>query len=205
MDNTKTLETERLILRKFTIKDTEGMFNNWATDSETNKFLSWPLHKSVDETKEIISKWISKYEEEVLWESSLELLKYFHNKGIKNIIALDFNDLRTREIPILFKGTNYITLKLISSNYEQNKKQMLERGEKGLVDLELLEVSTRKIMNRDLLPNEVLIDVANKTKEEVLKEAIDIINSYESELDYKYEKPDKELFYSWVQSDGLRK
>ena len=28
MDNTKTLETERLILRKFTIEDSEGMFNN---------------------------------------------------------------------------------------------------------------------------------------------------------------------------------
>ena len=40
MNNTKTLETERLILRKFTIEDVEGMFNNWATDSKTNKFLS---------------------------------------------------------------------------------------------------------------------------------------------------------------------
>ncbi len=36
-----------------------------------------------------------KFEEEVMWESSIELLKYFHSKGIKNIIALDFNDLRT--------------------------------------------------------------------------------------------------------------
>ena len=33
MDNTKTLETERLILRKFNIEDAEGMFNNWATDT----------------------------------------------------------------------------------------------------------------------------------------------------------------------------
>ena len=163
---------------------------------EQNMIPEFGIPDNVDE---------GKYEEEVLWESSIELLKYFHNKGIKNIIALDFNDLRTREIPILFKGTNYITLKLISSNYEQNKNQMLERGEKGLVDLELLEVSTKKIMNRGLLPNEVLIDVANKTKEEVLKEAISIIDSYESKLDYEYEKPDKELFYSWVQSDGLRK
>ena len=55
MNNTKTLETERLILRKFTIEDAEGMFNNWATDSKTNKFLSWPLHSSVEETKAVIS------------------------------------------------------------------------------------------------------------------------------------------------------
>lgn len=144
------------------------------------------------------------YEEEILWESSIEMLKYFHNKGIKNIIALDFNDLRTREIPIIFKGKNFITLKLISSNYEQNKMQMLERGN-GLIDIELLKVSTRKIMNRELLPNEVLLDVANKSKEEVLKEAINIIDNYDCKLDYEYTEPSKESFYSWVQSDGLRK
>ena len=63
MDNTKTLETDRLILRKFTLEDSEGMFNNWATDPNVNKYLAWPLHKNVDETREIINKWISKYEE----------------------------------------------------------------------------------------------------------------------------------------------
>lgn len=62
MDNTKELETERLILRKFRMEDSEGVYNNWATDPETCKFLSWDVHKNVEETKEIISKWISEYE-----------------------------------------------------------------------------------------------------------------------------------------------
>ena len=146
-----------------------------------------------------------KFEEQVMWESSIMLLKYFHNKGLKNIIALDFNDIRTREIPEIFKGTNFITLKLISTDYEQNKKQMLSRGENGLIDLELLEVSTKKIMGRDLLPNEVILDVAGKTKDEVLIEAIKIIDNYNSLLNYEYTLPDKNLFYSWVHSDGLRK
>ena len=61
MDNTKTLETERLILRKFKLEDAEGMFNNWATDPEVNKFLSWPLHKNIEETKKIITNWINEY------------------------------------------------------------------------------------------------------------------------------------------------
>lgn len=146
-----------------------------------------------------------KYEEEIMWESSIQLLKYFYEKGIKYIIALDFNDLRTKELPKLFKGTNFITLKLISSDYEQNKNQMISRGENGLIDLELLEVSTKKIMNRDLLPNEVLLDVAGKSKDDVLNEAINIIDNYTSKFDYDYIEPDKEQFYSWVQSDGLRK
>ena len=145
-----------------------------------------------------------KFEEQVMWESSILLLKYFYHKGLKNIIALDFNDIRTREIPEIFKGTNFITLKLISTNYKQNKNQMLSR-DKGLIDLELLEVSTKKIMNRDLLPNEVILDVTNKTKKEVLTNAIKIIDNYNSLLDYDYKIPDKNLFYSWVKSDGLRK
>lgn len=175
----------------------KGLFQHYkGVYFEQNMIPEFGIPADVDE---------GKYEEEVLWESSVELLKYFHNKGIKNIIGLDFNDLRTREIPIIFKGTNYITLKLISSNYEQNKNQMLERGEKGLVDLELLEVSTKKIMNRELLPNEVLIDVAGKSKEKVLQEAIELIDNYESKIDYEYEEPSKELFYSWVKSDELRR
>lgn len=58
----KTLETDRLILRKLSIEDAEKMYNNWATDNETCKFLSWDVHKNIEETREVINKWISKYE-----------------------------------------------------------------------------------------------------------------------------------------------
>ncbi|NMA50243.1 MAG: hypothetical protein GX951_00105 [Mollicutes bacterium] len=162
---------------------------------EQNMIPEFHISNNVDE---------GKYEEEVLWESSIELLKYFYNKGLKNVIALDFNDIRTKEIPIIFKGKNFITLKLICSDYEQIKDQMISRGKKGLIDLKLLKISCEKITNRELLPNEVLLDVAGKSAEKVLKEAINIIDNYESKMDYTYIEPSKELFYSWVQSDGLR-
>ena len=85
----------------------KGLFEHYkGVYFEQNMIPEFGIPDNVDE---------GKYEEEVLWESSVELLKYFHNKGIKNIIGLDFNDLRTREIPTVFKGTNFITLKLISS------------------------------------------------------------------------------------------
>lgn len=163
---------------------------------EQNMIPEFGIPNNVDE---------GKFEEEIMWESSVLLLKYFYDKGLKNIIALDFNDIRSREIPQIFKGTNFVTLKLISSDYEQNKRQMISRGTDGLVDLELLEISTGKIMDRDLLPNEVVLDIAGKSKDEVLKEAIGIIDDFNSKLDYEYDIPDKSLFYSWVQSDGLRK
>ena len=145
-----------------------------------------------------------KFEEEVLWESSLVLLGYFREKGFKNIIALDFNDLRTREIPLRFRGTDFITLKLVCSDPEQLRRQMLIREPGGLIDLQLLEDSAEKIMKRPLLPNEVLLDIAGKTAEQVLAEAIGLIDHYESRMDYEYTMPEKDGFYSWVFSDGLR-
>ena len=62
MNNTKTLETERLILRKFKIEDAKDMYNNWASDEETCKFLDWDVHKDVEETKRIIKMWLDEYE-----------------------------------------------------------------------------------------------------------------------------------------------
>lgn len=58
---TKTLETNRLILRKFTIQDAEGMYNNWVTDKECCKYLSWDVHKNIEETIELLQKWIEQY------------------------------------------------------------------------------------------------------------------------------------------------
>lgn len=143
------------------------------------------------------------FEENVCWECCVAQLKRFHELGIKNIISGDFDDLRTREIPLVFQGYNYITLKLVCSDYEQNCRQMKNRGN-GLIDLELLEKMTKKINHRPLLVNEFEIDVAGKSPEEVLQEAITLIDTAETRLDYAYEMPPKEQFYSWVWSNGLR-
>ena len=67
-----------------------------------------------------------------------------------------------------------------------------------------MEASTKKIMERPLLPNEVLLDAAGKTPDEVLAEAADIVERYKSRREYDYVLPAKEQFYSWVLSDGLR-
>ena len=59
---TITLESDRLILRKFKIEDAEAMYNSWATDPLSNRYLEWNLHKNIEETKEIISTWIKEYD-----------------------------------------------------------------------------------------------------------------------------------------------
>lgn len=59
---TKRIETERLLLRPFEMEDAEPMFNNWASDSEVTKYLMWPTHENLDDTKKVLQNWISEYE-----------------------------------------------------------------------------------------------------------------------------------------------
>jgi ribosomal-protein-alanine N-acetyltransferase len=61
--NTVTLETERLILRRFTLDDADAMFRNWCNDPEVTKFLMWQTHKNVEETRQIREEWVSAYEQ----------------------------------------------------------------------------------------------------------------------------------------------
>ena len=42
---TQRIETPRLILRRAIWEDAQAMFNNWASDPEVTKFLTWPPHE----------------------------------------------------------------------------------------------------------------------------------------------------------------
>ncbi|MBR3908105.1 MAG: N-acetyltransferase, partial [Clostridia bacterium] len=56
---TKTITTERLILRKFTVGDANDMYNNWANSEKVTCFLSWKPHESVDATKQLLEGWVA--------------------------------------------------------------------------------------------------------------------------------------------------
>ena len=59
--NTPTLETERLILRRFTERDMEALFLI-LKDEEVNRFLPWYPAKSIEETKKFYEeRYASKY------------------------------------------------------------------------------------------------------------------------------------------------
>ena len=49
---TQELETERLVLRRLSIDDSEMMFNNWASDRQVTQYLRWNAHRSWGETAE---------------------------------------------------------------------------------------------------------------------------------------------------------
>ena len=70
---TTTLETERLILRRFTIEDAEAMFNNWASDEEVTKFLTWPTHRTIEDSKWFINFCLDNYSNLSFYNWGMEL------------------------------------------------------------------------------------------------------------------------------------
>ena len=66
---TQKLETERLILRRFVIEDSAAMYNNWASDEEVTKYLTWPTHSSQEISKSTIEDWVNSYSDKsyYLW------------------------------------------------------------------------------------------------------------------------------------------
>jgi len=70
---TVKLETERLILRKFDIEDAEDMFNNWASDNDVTKHLTWSTHKDIETSKKVISMWESDYGNPEYYQWAIEI------------------------------------------------------------------------------------------------------------------------------------
>ena len=55
------LISERLTLRHLKQGDEIAIFNNWATDPEVTKYMTWNPHKSIEETKMILNIWLNEY------------------------------------------------------------------------------------------------------------------------------------------------
>ena len=58
---TKSLETDRLILRRLNRADAGAFFNNVTSDAEVNKYLTWDIHKSVKETEHLMDTFVERY------------------------------------------------------------------------------------------------------------------------------------------------
>lgn len=70
---TITLDTDRLILRRFTIEDNIEMYNNWTSDDEVTKYLTWKTHKSVEDAICYIKYCLDGYEESSFYQWGIEL------------------------------------------------------------------------------------------------------------------------------------
>lgn len=59
---TNTIETERLILRKFKISDDEAMLKYWIADEKIQSLYSEPVYTTKAEVDELLKKYINSYQ-----------------------------------------------------------------------------------------------------------------------------------------------
>lgn len=88
---TQNIETERLLLRRFSIDDADAMYNNWASDPEVTEFLTWPAHDSVNVSKAVLEDWISSYKEKDYYQWAI-VMKEYGMDPIGSISAVYLND-----------------------------------------------------------------------------------------------------------------
>ncbi|WP_026517956.1 GNAT family N-acetyltransferase [Butyrivibrio sp. MC2021] len=86
---TKTIETDSLILRQFTIEDAHDMFSNWASDPEVTKYLTWPAHQDEAFTKTLLSEWIENYQDGTYFNWAMELKDTSAVIGNISVVHLD--------------------------------------------------------------------------------------------------------------------
>jgi len=60
-NGTKTIETDRLMLREFRVSDASLAYKNWTSDDRVTEFLRWPKHPDVSETERVLRDWIDQY------------------------------------------------------------------------------------------------------------------------------------------------
>lgn len=146
------------------------------------------------------------YEEEVCWQLMLLQLEFYRSKGFKYVISLDYDDVRAREFPLLFRDYKYLILRMYSSDYRQILKQMEERHTNGVGHYEpdYVQRANDIISKRSLLPNEVKLDIYNKTKIDVFNEAVKIINNFTPATDYTYNLAHEQDYLSWIPEKHLR-
>lgn len=70
---TISLETKRLLLRQFTMEDSNAMFNNWASNPNVTKYLTWPCHQNEEVSKQLLEFWISQYNNKEFYQWAIEL------------------------------------------------------------------------------------------------------------------------------------
>lgn len=78
---TKTIETQRLILRRFELSDTKSIFQNWIGDPKVQNNYGEIACNNFKEAEEVISKWISQYHNKEFYRWTIILRETSENIG----------------------------------------------------------------------------------------------------------------------------
>ena len=83
---TRTITTERLILRKFTMDDAQAMYDNWASDHDVTKYLTKPRHESIEDTRTVLADWLCQYEDDGYYQWAI-VFKEYGDEPVGNFVV----------------------------------------------------------------------------------------------------------------------
>ena len=87
---TITLETERLILRRFTADDAEAAFKNWTSSDAVTKFLRWETYRDISAMRDYINFQLENYKKIDVYDWAIELKEL--GEPIGSMGAVDVNE-----------------------------------------------------------------------------------------------------------------
>ena len=126
---TKTIKTERLLLRQFTIEDAEAMFENWANDERVTRFLSYQPHGSLNVTQTLLEGWCAAYEKDGTYNWAME----FEGTVIGSISVVEFNERSERAALGYCMG------------YDYWNKGIMTEAVKAVIDFLFTEVGVNRV------------------------------------------------------------
>lgn len=87
---TKRIETERLVLRRFTMEDAQAMYDNWASDDDVTRYLTWPTHTDIGVSRWVLNDWVGSYEKDDYYQWAIVLKEL--GQPIGSIAVVDHRD-----------------------------------------------------------------------------------------------------------------
>ena len=86
---TQKLQTNRLTLRKFELKDAQSAFKNWMSIDEVTKFLTWKTNKNIEDSEKTIKLWLNSYNRLDFYQWNIGLKE--NNESIGSISLVQVN------------------------------------------------------------------------------------------------------------------
>lgn len=88
---TQRLETDRLVLRRYVKEDAAAMYQNWASDQEVTRFLTWPAHSSLEVSQRVTEDWVNQYSNENYYHWAI-VLKDNKDEPIGDIAVVNWKE-----------------------------------------------------------------------------------------------------------------
>ncbi|AFS78464.1 acetyltransferase, GNAT family [Gottschalkia acidurici 9a] len=88
---TETIETDRLVLRRFTLEDANDMLKNWISDKEVQLNYGEPVYESDESVKKLLEGWIELYSNNQYYRWAIILKENSENIGQIAFCHIDLN------------------------------------------------------------------------------------------------------------------